>query len=103
MENENWQIGLILPNLKVGEDFETKYVSIVNFDDNRVQKIINENSSLAKILNGFLDDFNIKVKPSVLIFNADSPKEFKNIECFVDFRNLIAISVIILNWSLLNP
>lgn len=103
MREKNWQIRFILPNLKAGNDFETEYVSIVEFEDERVQKIIRENAYIAAILNGFIDDFRNKINPSILIVDINAPLQYRNIECLVNFRNIIAISVILLNWSNLNP
>ncbi|MEO8211225.1 MAG: hypothetical protein ABI840_11760 [bacterium] len=103
MINKNWEIGFLLPNLKVNENFETEFISIVKLEDMRIKKMIDENIDLRKILHGFVNEHNKKISPSVLIYDSEAPRQYLNYECFVSFRNLIAISVIFKNWANLNP
>jgi len=94
-----WKIAFVLPNLKIGNSIETNYLALVDYDDERIIEIKKEQQNSSKLLNGFIDDFKKHINPSVLIYKEGFPENAVSIDSIVTFRNIVAISTILLNWS----
>ncbi|HMQ70089.1 MAG TPA: hypothetical protein PKA90_14015 [Ignavibacteria bacterium] len=95
-----WKISFILPNIKLSNNVETDYLALVNFEDERITKIIEEENNALKLLNGFKNDSNDSIKPAVLIYKEFHPDKVISTDSMVTFRDIVAISTILSNWSL---
>ncbi len=95
MNNPQWELLYVLPNLNLKESFEGDFIAIVPFGDERLQKILSS-SKVAKILiSNFRTETGKHVKPCALIWSGNVPTSVKNINAVVDFRNSLAISCLI--------
>ncbi|KJS18728.1 MAG: hypothetical protein VR72_21145 [Clostridiaceae bacterium BRH_c20a] len=99
----DWELAYIMPNLNCTQKFETEYVAVVPYEDERIQNIRKNNKDANILLDGFIDDMKRKIEPAVLIFNKRSPEKVKTVEAIVSFRNLIAMSVLLMGWSAVRP
>jgi len=97
--NNEWLIIHILPNLSLNESFETEFIAIVPFNDNRIQGIISQQALAAKILTNFRTETGNEVKPSTLLMRSNAPKSIKNSEAVVAFRNCLAVSSLLHGWA----
>lgn len=97
-----WELVFVLPNIEIKTVFENNCIAIVPYHDARLQEIITSSEVFSKIVNGFIDDFNRKVLPAALIMKSVVPGSLRNLEAIVDFRNIVALSVILKNWSMDN-
>ena len=101
-QQNEWHIYSLLPNLELKESYGNDYLALVQKNDSRLTKILNDFPSFANILNGFKDDYNQKINPAVLIFKTDLPKTAFNTDSICAFRNLFAISTLFIGWVYLN-
>lgn len=99
VNNNEWLIIYILPNLSLNESFETEFIAIVPFNDNRIQDIISQEALAAKILTNFRTETGNKVKPSTLLMRSNAPKSIMNSEAVVAFRNCLAVSSLLHGWA----
>ncbi|MFC3195696.1 hypothetical protein ACFODZ_15685 [Marinicella sediminis] len=90
--SKRWEIIYILPNIRISEPFENKFVAIVNRDDERINEITSMNQNLGEFLDKFHDQFSNQIKPSILIKSRQF--KYNSTESLVSFRNILAISVI---------
>lgn len=95
----NWEIGYVLPSLKFEEPFESSFIAIVPYDDDRIKRLCTTNTSANKLVNCFLDNHNQKIEPAILIFDTESPQSVKTNEAVVSFRNIVALSIMFSGWS----
>ena len=95
MQKIKWELIFVLPNLNIEKPYNSEYISIVPFGDERLQKILSS-SKVAKILtSNFRTETGEQVKPCALIWSENVPDSAKNINAVVDFRNSLAISCLI--------
>ena len=94
-----WKIAFVLPNIKVGTSIETEFLALVDHDDERIAEIKTGQQNISRFLDGFIDDFNNPIKPSAMIYREDFPVNVISIDSMVAFRNIVAISTILINWS----
>ena len=97
--SNEWQLIYLLPNLNLDEPFETEYIAIVPFDDNRIQTIISCETLAEKILTNFKTETGKRVNPSTLIIRENSPASVRNSEAVVAFRNCLAIASLLHGWA----
>jgi len=95
-----WRIAFVLPNIIIGNCIETEYLALVEYDDERIVQIKKDQPYTLKLLDGFLDDFNKSINPSVMIYKEGFPENVVSIDSMVSYRNIIAISTILPNWSI---
>ncbi len=94
-----WKIAYVLPNIIIGTSIETDYLALVDYEDERITEIIKAQPISSKLLDGFLDDYKKPIKPTVLIYKDGFPENTVSIDSMVAFRNILAISTSLLNWS----
>ncbi len=100
MNNYDWDLIYVLPNIEMKEPFESEFMAIVPFDDKRLKKIRSDSQPKKKLLIGFRTVTGEKVKPSALIWRKDAPKSVKRGEAVVAFRNSLAISSLLYNCAI---
>jgi len=100
MNNLEWELIYVLPNLELEEPFESEYMAIVPFNDKRLKKIRSINQPQRKLLTGFRTITGKRVKPTALIWRTEAPKSVKRSEAVVAFRNSLAISCLLYNCAI---
>lgn len=95
-----WELAYVLPNLKIDRPFQalSGQFALVSFDDERLGGI-KENPLANSLLNGFHDAQGRLLKPAALIARTLS----RDLGALVDFRNIVAVSVILPAWAELRP
>jgi hypothetical protein len=94
-KNHDWELIFAMPNLCLDESFDSDYLAIVKFDDERLKKIVQREKMAEKLLSNFKTETGKQVKPSALICRKDAPQSIKTMEAVVAFRNALAISSLI--------
>lgn len=64
---KEWEVLYVMPNLSLRESFESDYIAIVPYTDDRVQTCMKKSSGTKKLVDGFVDSWGKKIEPSVLI------------------------------------
>ncbi len=95
----DWNIIFILHNLSLNNPIEYNYIALVPSSDSRVQKLIKKHDKLKYFINNFTDQFGRKISPSIIVVRDDAPRNLLSSEAIIDFRNVIAISFIIIAWQ----
>lgn len=90
-----WSLFFLLPNINVQEPIGNEWISIVPHDDPRLSTSLTNPFARALVEN-FEDQFGRKVYPSLLIVKSDAPDHIRDIEAIVGFRNVFALSTIIM-------
>lgn len=98
MSQIDWELIFILPNLSLREPIEFSKIAITNRQDERVQKIAQENSVAHHLIDSVKDQSNRPANPSYLIIEKDNIDE-KNIgSAAVAYRNIISLCTIYYGW-----
>lgn len=95
----------VMPNLHLEKPVETKWVALLPGNDHRMQEMAKASPAVNGLLNCFTDEFGKSRSPVALVFHLDAPKSVRNLEAFVSFRNLFAISCVLrgADYSIGNP
>lgn len=91
----------VLANIQARTSIEGNHIALVPYEDDRLQKIMNDSESAKSLINGFIDNYSKKTKPASLIIESgffDSPYK---VDLLVNFRNIIAICNLCFSWSLI--
>lgn len=94
--SSDWRFAYLLPNLNVKAPIETDGLAVLPMvpqTDGRLSQIMKSNPIIEHLLSNFTDQFNTKHHPCVLIYNDYMP-ETVNLDAFIAFRNIVAISCI---------
>ena len=91
----SWEVLYVIPNISIQDPFDTEYLSIVPYGDQRIRRIIAANATAAALLNGFRSETGTRIKPSAIICREDSPESVVNLNAVVDFRNIYAVSCLV--------
>ena len=97
-KKDTWLL-TVLPNLLTDKTFETKYAAIVSCDDYRVRELRQKYKPVNDLLNSFIDSHLKKITPSCLIIHKKIYSHKEKHSAIVTFRNIIALSIILMNWS----
>lgn len=100
---EKWEVAYVLPSLNLRNSFETPYIALVPYNDERIKSICESGLSVKKLMNCFIDNYNRKIEPSVLLVNSKAPESIWNNEALVTFRNIVALSVMLKGWADVRP
>lgn len=91
-KNYEWELLYAMPNLNLNKPFESEFIAIVPFDDERLNKIISTEKIAEILLTNFKNEAGKQVKPSALIWKKDTPGSIRKNDAIVAFRNSLAIS-----------
>lgn len=94
-----WQVAYVMPNISIQQKFETNYLALVPFEDERVQQIITENKDAERLVTSFVDSQGRAITPSIMLIHSEAPSSVWTDEAILNFRNIIAISIIIFGWA----
>jgi len=94
-----WELIFVLPNLNIEKPCNDKYISIVPFDDERLQSILSSVKAAQILLSNCKTETGRQVNPCALILRKDAPDIVNNIHAVVYFRNSFAISSLIHGWA----
>jgi len=94
-----WELIFVLPNLNIEDPYNNEYISIVPFDDGRLQRILSSEKMAQILISNFKTETGKQVKPCALILTKDAPASVKNNHAIVDFRNSLAISSLVHGWA----
>jgi hypothetical protein len=97
--SKRWLCGYVLHNLTCKEPLESDYLAIVPASDSRVQEIVATSRLCRNLVENITDQYGHKREPSVLVIREDAPERVRHIDAVVSFRNLIAISCVVLGWQ----
>lgn len=97
--HEKLKVFSVLPNLRLDQPIETKFVGLLSDTDPRVLEIVKRDLAVSALINGFFDQNGNKCSVSVLVVHDDAPNSAKNINALVSFRNIFAISCILRGWQ----
>lgn len=92
-----WSPLCILPNARIKEPFETEFLAIVPFEDDRCAEINSRYPTFIPFLESFTDPFRRKIIPSILVMRDDAPAWVKSWEAVGGFRDMLSISTVVLN------
>lgn len=94
-----WQLAYLMPNITLNQSIETDYLALVSFKDERLQLLMANNKDAENLVNSFIDSNGRQIEPSVLLINSDAPDSLWSDEAIINFRNILAVSVIIYGWA----
>jgi hypothetical protein len=77
----------------LGTSLECEYAAIVPPDDGRVKNIAAEHPALSQFLSKFSSQFKLKIRPSLMIMQSDSPTSYRTPEGVTGFRDILSLSV----------
>jgi len=98
-KNHEWDLLMVLPNLKLDKPFGTDLLAIVPLKDDRIGKIIRGNAASKSLLTRFETQRGDTVEPSALIRRRDFPKALDEYDHILGFRNVIAVSCLVRTWT----
>jgi len=96
---DEWRLFFVLHNLSIKKPIGNKYVAVVPPSDQRIATLTNKYVDLKYLISNFVDQFNRRVTPCVLIARNDSPSAIFQSDALVSFRNIIAICYIVESWQ----
>ena len=94
----DWKLLFALPNLELNSPFESKFLSIVPYKDERISEMLSTSTASSKLLKGFKTHYGTKVDPSAIIRRVGHPKSLKDYNFILSFRNIFAICSLIKAW-----
>lgn len=98
-KESEWELLYVLPNLGLTEPFDTEYISIVPNDDKRIDEIISKHPAPKALLSRFRSIYGHNIEPSAIIRRIDFPEILRKYDHILSFRNLFAISSLVLAWT----
>ena len=91
-----WIIIFALPDLNLTESIGNENIAIVPHNDSRIVEITKQSSYAKALVDNFGDQFGRKKYPSLLIISDTAPQHMRDIDAIVGFRNILALSTIIM-------
>ena len=85
-----WELIFVMPNLNIESSCDCEFISIVPFEDERLQRILSSVKSAKILLSNFRTETGKKVRPCALILREEAPTSVRNINAIVSFRNSLA-------------
>jgi hypothetical protein len=93
----DWNPVTVLPNVALEEPIEGGIASLVPHSDDRINSLVRVHPAFRSFLRKFTDAFGVKLHPSVLMVRTDAPRSIYTVEALANFRDLIALSVVLYN------
>lgn len=91
---KHWEPVVALPNVDVVDAVDSRFVAIVGRNDQRVQTLEELHPVLRKFLSRFTNEFDVAVKPIVLLIRRDAPESVFAIDAIASFRDIVSMSAI---------
>lgn len=95
-----WTEIAVLPNLKIEDAIDSRFIALVPRHDGRVIEIEKTHPKFRRFISGFTDAFGVKISPTVMLRHRDAPQRIWTMEAAASFRDLISLSVVPLNRAL---
>lgn len=83
-----------LPNIQVTESIDVPHFAIMYSQDPRVVELAKKHENFMFYLEHFTTEFEVKVLPSLLMFDDSGPGSYRSTEAISAFRDALALSVI---------
>ena len=94
----DWKLLFALPNLDLTSPFESEFLSIVPYKDDRITEILSAGLASSILLKGFKTQYGNNVNTCALIRRVDHPKSLNNYDYILSFRNIFAICSLVRAW-----
>ena len=92
---KKWLLIAALHNLQLKEALGNEYLALAPASDSRLDES-REELAISQLITGFKDQFGRSRRPSFLLLSSQAPKTWGAI---IDFRNAVAISVLVHEWA----
>jgi hypothetical protein len=99
IDTSYWGLLYVLPNLVIERTFENEFLAIVPYNDLRLIHMCKDDQYLTTYLANFCDHRRKPIKPTVMIAKKNALIEAVSIEAVTSFRNIVALSILPLEWS----
>src|SRR5262245_12139041 len=89
-----WVPMFALPNIRVLDPVEIDHIAIIYADDKRIRELEVKYPTFNLYLSQFSNEFAVKLRPSLLMWNDAGPEGYKSTEALAAFRDALALSVV---------
>ena len=96
----DWEPTLVLPNVDFVDSVGSRLVAIAGIDDTRIQDLRERHPTFDTFLSRFTDEFNVPVKPSIVLVAKSAPQSVFTIDAISSFRDIVALSAVPLSRAL---